>query len=132
MRKPEHAIDATALRRPKPTAGIINTARGSSIDEATLIEALRDGVVAGAGLDVTEQEPASPDNPLLTMDSVIVTPHAPSASIRMRPQTRRRAGSEAALVLRSRWPMSCVNPTVLPRAALERWLPYPMNGGPSR
>jgi D-3-phosphoglycerate dehydrogenase len=128
----EHAIDATALRRMKPTAGIINTARGSIIDEATLIEALRDGVVAWAGLDVTEQEPASPDNPLLTLDSVIVTPHAASASIRMRPQTRRRAGSEVALVLRSRWPMSCVNLTVLPRAALERWLPYPMNGGPSR
>ncbi len=54
----EHAIDAAALRRMKPTAGLINTARGPIIDEAALIEALRDGVIAGAGLDVTEQEPA--------------------------------------------------------------------------
>jgi D-3-phosphoglycerate dehydrogenase / 2-oxoglutarate reductase len=128
----EHAIDAAALRRMKPTAGLINTARGPIIDEAALIEALRAGVIAGAGLDVTEQEPADPGNPLLTMDNVIVTPHVASASTRMRPETRRRAGREVALVLRGRWPMSCVNPTVLPRAVLERWQPYPMNRGPNR
>ena len=128
----EHAIDAAALRRMKPTAGLINTARGSIVDEAALIEALRDGVIAGAGLDVTEQEPAAPGNPLLTMDNVIVTPHIASASTRMRPETRRRVGREVALVLRGRWPMSCVNPTVLPRAVLERWQPYPMNRGPNR
>ena len=128
----EHAIDAAALRRMKPTAGLINTARGSIIDEAALIEALRNGVIAGAGLDVTEQEPADPGNPLLAMDNVMVTPHVASASTRMRPETRRRAGREVALVLRGRWPMSCVNPTVLPRAALERWQPYPMNRGPNR
>ena len=128
----EHAINAAALRRMKPTAGLINTARGPIVDEAALIEALRDGVIAGAGLDVTEHEPAATDNPLLTMDNVIVTPHIASASTRMRPETRRRVGREVALVLRGRWPMSCVNPTVLPRAVLERWQPYPMNRGPNR
>ena len=128
----EHAINGDALRRMKPTAGLINTARGSIIDEAALIEALRDGVIAGAGLDVTEQEPAAADNPLLTMENVVLTPHVASASTRMRPETRRRAGREVALVLRGRWPMSCVNPTVLPRAVLERWQPYPMNRGPNR
>jgi D-3-phosphoglycerate dehydrogenase len=128
----EHAIDAAALRRMKPTAGLINTARGPIVDEAALVEALRDGVIAGAGLDVLEVEPAAPGNPLLTMDNVIVTPHVASASTRMRPETRRRAGREVALVLRGRWPMSCVNPTVLPRAVLERWQPYPMNRGPNR
>jgi D-3-phosphoglycerate dehydrogenase len=128
----EHAIDAAALRRMKPTAGLINTARGPIVDEAALIEALRGGVIAGAGLDVTEQEPAVVDNPLLSMDNVIVTPHIASASNRMRPETRRRVGREVALVLRGRWPMSCVNPTVLPRAVLERWQPYPMNRGPNR
>jgi D-3-phosphoglycerate dehydrogenase len=128
----EHAIDAAALSQMKPTAGLINTARGSLIDEPALITALRDGVIAGAGLDVTEQEPPEPDNPLLTMDNVVVTPHVASASTRMRPETRRRAGREVALVLRGRWPMSCVNPTVLPRAVLERWQPYPMNRGPNR
>ena len=54
----EHVIDAAALSRMKPTAGVINTARGPIIDEAALIQALGDGVIAGAGLDVTEQEPA--------------------------------------------------------------------------
>ena len=128
----EHSINAAALRRMKPTAGLINTARGPIVDEAALIEALRDGVIAGAGLDVTETEPASTDNPLLTMDNVIVTPHIASASTRMRPEARRRVGREVAMVLRGRWPMSCVNPTVLPRAVLERWQPYPMNRGPNR
>jgi D-3-phosphoglycerate dehydrogenase len=79
-----------------------------------------------------EQEPPAPDNPLLTMDNVVVTPHVASATTRMRPETRRRAAREVALVLRGRWPMSCVNPTVLPRVALERWQPYPMNRGPNR
>jgi D-3-phosphoglycerate dehydrogenase len=127
-----HAIDAAALAQMKPTAIIINTARGPIIDEAALIAALREGRIAGAGLDVLEIEPPARDNPLLTMENVVVTPHVASATTRMRPETRRRVGREVALVLRGRWPMSCVNPTVLPRAALERWQPYPMNRGPNR
>ena len=127
-----HAIDAAALARMKPSAAVINTARGPIIDQPALIEALRKGVIAGAGLDVLEQEPPAPDNPLLTMENVVVTPHVASATTRMRPETRRRAAREVALVLRGRWPMSCVNPTVLPRVQLERWQPYPMNRGPNR
>jgi D-3-phosphoglycerate dehydrogenase len=128
----EHAINAAALAQMKPTAVIINTARGPIIDEAALIDALRNGRLAGAGLDVLEQEPPRPDNPLLQMENVLVTPHVASASTRMRPETRRRVGREVALVLRGRWPMSCVNPTVLPKVALERWQPYPMSRGPNR
>jgi D-3-phosphoglycerate dehydrogenase len=128
----EHIFNAEALARMKPTAILINTARGPLIDEPALIAALRDGVIAGAGLDVLEQEPPAPDNPLLTMDNAVVTPHVASATTRMRPETRRRAGREVAMVLRGRWPMSCVNPTVLPRVTLERWQPYPMNRGPNR
>jgi D-3-phosphoglycerate dehydrogenase len=128
----EHVFNAEALARMKPTAILINTARGPIIDEPALIEALRNGVIAGAGLDVLEQEPPVPDNPLLTMENVVVTPHVASATTRMRPETRRRAGREVAMVLRGRWPMSCVNPTVLPRVTLERWQPYPMNRGPNR
>jgi D-3-phosphoglycerate dehydrogenase len=127
-----HAIGAAALARMKPTAIVVNTARGPIIDEAALIEALAAGTIAGAGLDVLEDEPPSNNNPLLTMENVLVTPHIASATTRMRPETRRRVGREVALVLRGRWPMSCVNPTVLPRAALERWQPYPMNRGPNR
>jgi D-3-phosphoglycerate dehydrogenase len=116
----------------KPTAVVINTARGPIIDEAALIEALQAGVIAGAGLDVLEQETPSNNNPLLTMENVLVTPHIASATTRMRPETRRRVGREVALVLRGKWPMSCVNPTVLPKTPLERWQPYPMGRGPNR
>jgi D-3-phosphoglycerate dehydrogenase len=128
----EHAIDAAAFAQMKRSAIVINTARGPIIDEAALIDALQKGLIAGAGLDVLEQEPPAPDNPLLHMENVVVTPHVASASTRMRPETRRRAAREVALVLRGRWPMSCVNPTVLPRVALERWQPYPMSRGPNR
>ena len=128
----EHAINAAALARMKPTAVVINTARGPIIDETALIEALQNGVIAGAGLDVLEQEPPSGNNPLLTMENVLVTPHIASATTRMRPETRRRVGREVALVLRGKWPMSCVNPTVLPKTPLERWQPYPMGRGPNR
>ena len=116
----------------KNTAVVINCGRGPVIDEAALIKALQDGDIAAAGLDVLEKEPPSPDNPLLSMDNVILTPHAASATTRMRPETRRRVGREVALALRGKWPMSCVNPQVLPRVELERWQPYPMDRGPNR
>jgi D-3-phosphoglycerate dehydrogenase len=70
-----HIIGEKALRAMKPQALIINTARGPLIDEPALIHALREGWIAGAGLDVFEQEPIDPANPLLTMDNVVVTPH---------------------------------------------------------
>lgn len=127
-----HIMNAQAFAQMQPSAVIINTARGPLVDEAALIKALESGAIAGAGLDVLEQEPVDAANPLLAMNNVIVTPHVASATDRMRPETRRRVGREVALVLRKRWPMSCVNPTVLPRVTLERWQPYPMNRGPNR
>ncbi len=127
-----HLLDADAFAQMKSTAVVINTARGPIINEADLIQALSDNVIAGAGLDVLEQEPPDADNPLLGMSNVVITPHVASATNRMRPETRRRVGREVALVLRNRWPMSCVNPTVLPRVTLDRWQPYPMNRGPTR
>lgn len=120
------------FKKMKDSVSIINCGRGPVIDEAALIRALQQGEIAAAGLDVLEKEPVQPDNPLLQMDNVILTPHAASATTRMRPETRRRAASEVALVLQGKWPMSCVNPTVLPRVDLERWQPYPMNRGPNR
>lgn len=127
-----HLLNDKAFARSKPGVVVVNTARGGVINEAHLIDALRGGQVGAAGLDVLEQEPPAPDNPLLAMPNVIVTPHVASATTRMRPETRRRVGREVALVLRGRWPMSCVNPAVLPRVALTRWQPYPMNRGPNR
>ena len=116
----------------KNTAAVINCGRGPVIDEAALIRALQDGQIAAAGLDVLDKEPPNPDNPLMQMDNVILTPHAASATTRMRPETRRRVGREVSLVLEGKWPMSCVNPTVLPKVDLERWQPYPMTRGPNR
>ena len=69
-------IGASALARMRPTAFLVNVARGPIVDEAALIAALAQGTIAGAGLDVFEQEPVDPGNPLLRMDQVIVTPHA--------------------------------------------------------
>ncbi|MCP5179580.1 MAG: C-terminal binding protein [Pseudomonadales bacterium] len=127
-----HIVNAEALARMRPTAVIVNTARGGLIDESALIPALQEGRIAAAGLDVLEKEAPDLDNPLLKMENVIVTPHVASATTRMRPETRRRAGREVALVLQGKWPRSCVNPTVLPRVPLQRWQPYPANRGPNR
>ena len=68
-------IDAKFLSTMKPHAYLINTSRGGTVDETALIQALRDGVIAGAALDVFETEPVSPDNPLLFLDNVFKTPH---------------------------------------------------------
>ena len=127
-----HSLNADAFAAMKDGVIIVNTARGPIIKEVDLIAALNSGKVQGAGLDVLEQEPPDPQNPLLFMPNVVVTPHVASASTRMRPMARRRAGREVSLVLQGKWPMSAVNPTVLPRTPLERWQPYPMMRGPNR
>ena len=69
-------VNAERLALMKPTAFVINTARGPIVDEAALIEALRNRTIAGAGLDVFEQEPSATDNPLYAMENVILTPHS--------------------------------------------------------
>ena len=69
-------IDARELGWMKPTAYLINTARGPIVNQEALVEALRGRRIAGAGLDVFEAEPVPPDNPLLEMDNVIVAPHS--------------------------------------------------------
>ena len=68
-------INKETLSLMKPSAFIINTARGALIDEKALIEALKNGTIAGAGLDVQENEPPEENNPLYIMDNVILTPH---------------------------------------------------------
>jgi D-3-phosphoglycerate dehydrogenase len=71
----EHLIGAKELALMKPTALLINTARGQLVDQKALYEALRDGAIAGAGLDVFEQEPIDSHDPLLTLPNVVLSPH---------------------------------------------------------
>ncbi|MBO4289522.1 MAG: D-2-hydroxyacid dehydrogenase [Lachnospiraceae bacterium] len=71
----KHIIDGAAIEKMKPTAFMINTSRGALIDEPALIKALKAGRIAGAGLDVQETEPPAQDNPLYTLENVILTPH---------------------------------------------------------
>ena len=125
-----HMLTEEHFRLMKPEALFINTGRGPTVDERALVKALQEGWIAGAGLDVLEEEPAAPTNPLLRMDNVILTPHVASASARFDPERKRRVGRELALVLSGRWPRSCVNPSVLEKSALRRWQPYSMERGP--
>jgi D-3-phosphoglycerate dehydrogenase len=71
-----HLVNAAALARMKRSAYLVNVGRGPIVEETALIAALKDGRIAGAGLDVTNVEPIEPDNPLLAMENVIITPHA--------------------------------------------------------
>ena len=68
-------VDAAILSRMRPTAVLINVARGPIVDEAALIKALTDGTIAGAGLDVFDQEPLAEDHALRTLPNAVVTPH---------------------------------------------------------
>lgn len=104
-----HLISEQQFKQMKPSAIFINTGRGATVDEAALIKALSDGWIAGAALDVFEKEPVELGNALLTMDNVILTAHAASASSRMPSETRRRATNEVVRVLKGGGPIFPVN-----------------------
>jgi glyoxylate reductase len=79
-----HLIGAAELERMKPTAYLINTSRGGTVDQVALREALVAGEIAGAGLDVTDPEPLPADDPLLTAPNLLVVPHVGSATVKTR------------------------------------------------
>jgi D-3-phosphoglycerate dehydrogenase len=119
------------FRRMKRTAIFINTGRGPTVDEAALIQALQEGWIAHAALDVLEVEPPSHNNPILRMENVTLSAHTASASARFDEARKRRVGQELALVLQGKWPMSCVNPAVLQTTKLQRWQPIGIVRGPN-
>jgi len=126
-----HLLKEQHFRQMKKSAIFINTGRGPTVDESALIKALSEGWFAYAGLDVLEVEPPSHNNPLLSMDNVILSAHTASASARFDEARKRRVGGELALVLAGKWPMSCVNPAVLQNTALQRWQPVGLGRGPN-
>ena len=109
----QHLIDAAALAKMKSSAFLINTARGPIVHEAALVAALNAGALAGAGLDVLEVEPATHDNPLLSMPNVITTPHHAGESDEMHAFGPEAAMKNVAHVLRGNPPRSVQNPAVL-------------------
>ncbi len=113
-----HLIGEKELKQMKPSAYLINTARGPVVDEVALIKALQERWIAGAGLDVFEKEPADAENPLFKMDNVVVTPHSASYSDAAFERPRIIVLQEAARVLSGRWPKNVVNKTVKPKVNL--------------
>ena len=105
-------IGEAFLRRMKPTACLVNTSRGPVVDEAALVKALQEGWLAGAALDVFEEEPLPANSPLRKMDNVILTPHAAYFSSPAVAQVPRRCGEEVARVLTGERPLNVVNPEV--------------------
>jgi D-3-phosphoglycerate dehydrogenase len=108
-----HMFSAEAFRKVKPGAFLINTARGPLVDEQSLADALDEGRLAGAGLDVMSQEPPPADSPLLGRDNVILTPHVAFYSEESLVELQAKAAQEVARVLSGEPPRYPVNPEVL-------------------
>ena len=107
-----HLINADALARMKPSAYLINTARGPVVDEVALAEALTNGSIAGAGLDVYEREPEVHQG-LLGLDNVVLLPHLGSATVATRAAMSRVAATNLVAALSGERPPNLVNPEVL-------------------
>ncbi len=108
-----HVVDADLLARMKPTAILVNAARGGLVDEAALVRALREGRIAGAALDVFEREPLPVDHPLLDLPNVVAVPHVGSATVATRMAMARLAAQNLADALAGRRPRYCLNPETL-------------------
>jgi glyoxylate reductase len=106
-------IGAAELAAMKPTAFLINTARGAVVDQEALVEALRSRKIAGAALDVAVVEPVPPDDPLLSLDNVLITPHIGSATVETRTRMADLAVENLIAFFQGRRPPHPVNPEVL-------------------
>jgi phosphoglycerate dehydrogenase-like enzyme len=119
-----HIVNARTLALMKPTAYLINTARGSVVDEPALVAALKDHRIAGAGLDVFEEEPPPADHPLLKLDNVVLTPHAAGTDYKSRDDMAHSAAEAIVSLSRGEWPAEkVVNPEVRPTFAWSEGTP---------
>jgi glyoxylate reductase len=108
-----HLIGEKELSLMKPTAILINTARGAVVDQKALYKALKERRIFGAGLDVYEKEPIDADDPLMELDNVVLLPHIGSASVETRGRMARMAAENLLAGLRGEKPPNLVNPEVL-------------------
>lgn len=107
--KTRHIIDQENLSKMKPSAIVLNTSRGGLIDEAALHEAIEGGAIAGAGIDVLEQEPPNGTPALATLNRVVMTPHAAFLSEESVAELRRKAAQEIIRTLEEGHPKFCIN-----------------------
>ncbi|MEM2904672.1 MAG: glyoxylate reductase [Candidatus Bathyarchaeia archaeon] len=108
-----HLIGEKQLRMMKPTAHLVNTSRGAVVDEEALARALKEGWIAGAGLDVFEKEPIDADNPLIGLENAVLAPHIASASKEARSKMAELAARNLVSVLKGEMPPHLVNTEVL-------------------
>jgi len=120
-----HLIGEREFKKMEKKPLLINTSRGPIIDEKALIEALRKGLISGAGLDVLEKEAPDPENPLLKMENVILSPHVGFYSEESIHELKRRAAESVSDVLLGKWPRSVVNPEVKRKTRAVISSPYP-------
>ncbi len=107
-----HLMNDARFAMMKSTAVLVNTSRGGTVDEAALVKALKTGIIAGAGIDVFENEPTGTDNPLFALDNVVVLPHIGSSTEETRVNMAVLAVENLLAALRGEKPQGLLNPTV--------------------
>lgn len=113
-----HIVGEKEFKMMKPTGFIVNTSRGPVIDQLALVKALKEKWIAGAGIDVFEKEPIAPDDPLLKMDNVILTPHTAFYSDASDIRVRTSVAQEAVRIALGHLPKNIVNKGVKPKVNL--------------
>ncbi len=120
MKETYHLMNEQKLKLMKRTAYLINNSRGPVVDEKALYKALKEGWIAGAGLDVFEQEPTPTENPLLKLDNVVVAPHISSASLETRSKMAEMVADNLVAFFEGKKPPNLVNPDVMKKRPLKK------------
>lgn len=115
-----HLINDEALNKMKDTCILINCARGPLVDPSALFNALKNNVISAAGIDVTEKEPIASEDPLLTLDNLIITPHTAGSSPVSRSEGTRKQAENVIRILKSESPHGLANPEVIKTIAIMK------------